>query len=133
RDEIELYKQSKELNWGIVNGKEFLPGSYAGERSRLNNSLFYFENDTAGYMVFNGRFSNPMPKASGYTFSKEKHVGEIVAGMLTDHGYFLIQKTGPKQYFININNSVYRELDNIDFLLMDNFYFNKNELIFFGV
>lgn len=96
------------------------------------NSLFYVEMDTSGYFVFNGSFSHPMIPAVRSSVPYNRVIGEIVAGSLTEHGFFIIQKTGAESILININNSCYRELAGISAVYGKSCFFDGRELMFYG-
>ncbi len=124
---------SKKTNFQILLHTEILPGNFVRDKSENGNSLFYIELDTTGYLVFNGVFSKPMISAKEGSYSETKTIGEIVAGEFSDNGFFAIQKTGHSKYLINVNNSIFKEIENVDVIFKDNCFFNSQELIFYGV
>ena len=74
-----------------------------------------------------------MIPAKESSYSETKTIGEIVAGEFSDNGFFAIQKTGSSKYLINVNNKIFKELENVNVLFKDNCFFNGKELIFYGV
>lgn len=134
QDDKLLFKPiSKKSNFQVLSHKEILPNNFVRGKSESGNSLFYVEFDSTGYLVFNGIFSNPMIPAKESSYSETKTIGEIVAGEFSDNGFFAIQKTGSSKYLINVNNKIFKELENVDVLFKDNCFFNGKELIFYGV
>ncbi len=58
--------------------------------------------------------------------------GAIIAGELTDNGFFTIQYESDKKYLLNVNNKMYKELDGIDKIVSKYCFFDEKELIFYG-
>lgn len=124
---------SKKSNFLILPHKDILPNHFIRGKSKNGNSLFYIEFDSTGYLEFNGVFSKPMIPAKESSYSETKTIGEIVAGEFSDNGFFAIQKIGSSKYLINVNNKIFKELENVDVLFKENCFFNGKELIFYGV
>ncbi|HBY67138.1 MAG TPA: hypothetical protein DEG69_04860, partial [Flavobacteriaceae bacterium] len=66
-------------------------------------------------------------------YSKDKEQGTVVAGEFNDDGFFAIQKVGKGKYLIVVNNQIYKELDDVDYILPDSYFFDGKSLIFYGV
>lgn len=134
QDEKLLFKPiSKKSIFIVQPHKELFSSLFKRGKSENGNSLFYLEYDSSGFWVFNGAFSKPMLPAKEGSYSDKKKKGEIVAGGFNDYGFFSIQNTGDRKYQINVNNKVYEELENIDTIIGDNYFFNDKELIFYGI
>ncbi len=108
-----------------------LPVPLNRQRAASDKSLLYFQVDTVGYFVYNGQLSRPMIPFAESTL-RHNTFGEIVAGGLTDKGFYSIQRTGSQKFTININNRVYRELDGVDDIFQRSCFFDGNELVFYG-
>ena len=140
-DSIYLYRDdklifrpiSKNANFQVIPYKEILPYTFVRGKSKNGNSLFYVEYDSSGYFVFNGVFSNPMIPVKESSSSETTVNGEIIAGEFGDKGFFSIQKISNSKYLINVNNKTYKEIDDIDLILSESFFFDDRELIFYGV
>lgn len=113
--------------------KDILPSNFISDKTENGNSLFYLEYDHQGYFVFNGKFSNPLLPIKESYFSRDNEQGAIVAGEFNDHGFFAIQKVGKGKFLIVVNNQVYKELDNVDYIVSDSFFFDGKSLTFYGV
>lgn len=124
---------SNATNFNIQPFSELIP--YVSYRRNVNNvnSILYLEIDTVGYIVFNGAFSSPMKGVTKPSWTREKQVGEIVAGRIEDHGFFAIQKTGDSDYVININNVVFKAIDGVQKILVDSCYFENGTLVFYAI
>jgi hypothetical protein len=139
-DSIYLYKDdqllfrpiSKNSGLKVTQFKDIFLTKFIKGQSQNCNSLFYMEYDSIGYWVFNGLFSKPMiPVRQNYP-SDTVRLGEIIAGRFDDNGFFSIQRTGISKYLVNLNNKVYKEVDNIDTILYDDYFFDGRELIFYA-
>jgi hypothetical protein len=124
---------SKNSNFLIEAHKEILAYNFIRGKTENGNSLFYLEYDNQGYFVFNGKFSKPFLPVKERNYSKDKEQGSIVSGEFNDNGFFAIQKVGKKKFLININNQVYKELDDIDYIISDSYFFDGKSLTFYGV
>lgn len=103
---------------------------YSGNSKTANgNSLFYLEDHEKGYLVFNGQFSKPVLPI---IYSDQLN-GAIISGAVTDDGFFAIQKVGAKKYLVIVNNTTYYEVENIDKIIKGSYFFDENELVFYGV
>ncbi len=132
QDDKLLFKPiSKKSAFVVQPHKEFFSSLFTRGKSENGNSLFYLEYESTGFWVFNGTFSKPMLPAKEGSYSDTKNKGEVVAGDFNDYGFFSIQKTGNKKYQINVNNKVYEELENIDTIIEDNYFYDDKELIFY--
>lgn len=139
-DSTYLYQDNKLLFPAFSNSKSFsvrpysdiMPRDFVFGEANNGNSLCYIVIDTAGYLVYNGVFSKPMRPAPNRSF-EEKKIGEIVYGNFSDKGFFVIQKTAKNKFLININNTIYKEVDGIQKILEDSCYFDGKELVFFGI
>lgn len=140
-DSIYLYQDEKLIfnpipknsNFLIEPHKEVLPYNFVRGKTENGNSLFYLEYDNQGYFVFNGNFSKPLLPIKERNFSKDKEQGTIVAGAFKDNGFFAIQRVGKGEFLIVVNNQVYKELDNVDYILSDSYFFDGKSLTFYGV
>ena len=140
-DSIYLYQDEKLIfnpipknsNFLIEPHKEVLPYNFVRGKTENGNSLFYLEYDNQGYFVFNGNFSKPLLPIKERNFSKDKEQGTIVAGAFNDNGFFAIQRVGKGEFLIVVNNQVYKELDNVDYILSDSYFFDGKSLTFYGV
>ncbi len=134
QDDKLLFKTiSKKSNFKLLPQDKIIPNNFIGNKAENGNSLFYIEFDSNGYIVFNGAFSRPMIPAKNSSYSETKKIGEIVAGEFSHNGFFTIQKTGSSKFLINVNNQIFKELENVDGIFKDNCFFNGKELIFYGV
>ncbi len=133
RDDKMLYKLSNDKNLSIIEPMDFLTGEYEKDKPLEGNNFFYMEIDSVGYVVFNGQFSRPMLPAKTHGSDDEKPIGQIISAERVGHGFYFIQKTGARKYLININNSVYREVDDLDRIYSGNTFFDGGKLIFYGV
>jgi hypothetical protein len=140
-DSIYLYQEeklifnpiSKNSNFLIEAHKEILPYNFVRGKTENGNSLFYLEFDKQGYFVFNGKFSKPLLPVKEKNYSKEKEQGTIVAGGFNENGFFAIQKVDSKKFLIMVNNKIYKEIDGIDRIISDNYFFDRNTLTFYGI
>jgi hypothetical protein len=140
-DSIYLYQDEKLIfnpipknsNFLIEQHKEVLTYNFVRGKTENGNSLFYLEYDEQGYFVFNGTFSKPFLPIQERNYSKDKEQGTVVAGEFNDDGFFAIQKVGKGKYLIVVNNQIYKELDDVDYILPDSYFFDGKSLIFYGV
>jgi len=121
---------SKNAHFNIIPQNDLWSYNIENAENDSKNSLFFLEYDSKGYMVFNGKFSEPMFSDWNYTQSR---VGGVVAGALVENGFFVIQKTGDSEYTININNCYYQKLTGVDKLVDDCFFFDGKSLVFYGL
>ena len=105
----------------------------SGSLVENGNSLFYLEYDNQGYFVFNGNFSKPLIPIKERNFSKDKEQGTIVVGAFNDNGFFAIQKVEKGKFLIIVNNQVYKEIDDVDYIVSDSYFFDGMSLTFYGV
>ncbi len=134
QDEKLIFKSiPKTLNFIIEPHKEILPYNFVRGKAENGNSLFYLEYDKQGYFVFNGKFSKPLLPVKERNYSKDKEQGTIVSGEFNDNGFFAIQKVGKKKFLIIINNQIYNELDDVDYIVSDSYFFDGKSLTFYGV
>lgn len=134
RDEKLIFRPiSKKSNFLVCPHEKILPNYSVSNKAENGNSLFYIEFDSSGYLVFNGIFSKPMIPVKKNSYTETKTIGEIIAGEFTDNGFFAIQKTGNSKYLINLNNTIYKEIEDVDVIFEDNYFFTGKELIFYGV
>lgn len=140
-DSIYLYQDEKLIfesipktsNFIIEPYKEILPYSFVRGKAENGNSLFYLEYENQGYFVFNGKLSKPLIPIKDRNFSRDKEQGAIITGEFSDNGFFAIQKVGKRKFLIVANNQIYKELDNIDYIISDSYFFDGKSLIFYGV
>lgn len=140
-DSIYLYQDdklifnpiSKKTNFLIAPQKDILPYNYVRGKTENGNSLFYLEYNSQGYFVWNGKLSRPLIPVKESNYSKEKEQGNIVAGIVNDNGFFVIQKVEKKKFLIIVNNQVYKELENVDYILSESYFFDGKTLTFYGV
>lgn len=134
RDDSLLFKPiDRKSTFKVRPCKTIFSSLFTEIKAAHGNDLFYMEYGNAGFWVFNGTFSKPMMPAQKGSYAENKQNGEIVAGEFNDAGFFSIQKTGKSTWQINVNNSVYKELKGVNVIFDDNWFFNNNELIFYGV
>jgi hypothetical protein len=124
---------SKKTTFQVLPYSELFSSLYTRGRSVNGNSLIYLEIDSKGYWLFNGVFSKPMLPAKKKSYSDTKSKGEIVAGAFNYYGFFSIQRTSDRKYQIVVNNKVYKELEDIDKIMEDSYYFDDKELVFYGI
>lgn len=124
---------SKNSNFLIAPHKDILPYNFVRGKTENGNSLFYLEYDNQGYFILNGKLSKPLIPVKERNLSKGKEEGGIVAGEFNDNGFFAIQKVGKWKFLVVVNNQVYKELDNVDYILPDSYFFDDRSLIFYGV
>lgn len=140
-DSIYLYQDQKLIfspipktsNFFIEPHKEVLPYNFVRGKTENGNSLFYLEYDEQGYFVFNGTFSKPLIPIQERNYSKDKEQGTVVAGEFNDDGFFAIQKVGKRKFLIVVNNQIYKELDDVDYIVSDSYFFDGKSLTFYGV
>lgn len=112
--------------------KEFLPDYPFAGKTKTGNALFYVEYGKKGYFLYKGRFSYPVIPYKPRYYSNKRELGTIVAGRYNSHGFFVIQKTAEKKHLIIINNEIYKEIEGIDFIVSDSYFFDAKTLIFYG-
>lgn len=138
-DSIYLYQDnemvfqaiSKNKKFKVFPSKEMFYGDYGNNRYFNRNSLNYIEYDSSAYMVLNGHISKPMIPI--YFPSDKNRIGKIIAGGFNDSGFYIIQCIGDSKFMININNVIYQVISNVDEIVYDDYFFNKSELIFYGI
>lgn len=134
RDENLVFKQSLMTSDFITKQyDEFLPYNYTRGKTDGMNSLFYLEYNQVGYFIYNGNFSIPLTPVKNSNYSKEKKNGAIAIGELNENGFFAIQKIGESKFLLIINNEIYKEINEIDYIVLDSFFFEENRLIFYAV
>ncbi len=139
-DSIYLYSDGKLLfkpiakKSGIIYypRSELLSASRPRTQYRDGSSLFYLEFDSAAYYVFNGVLSKKMMPARFMINTEKPAVGDVIQLECVNNGFYMIQKTAPSRYMININNEIYQELDNIGKLLPEYCFFDGKELVVYG-
>ncbi len=140
-DSIYLYQDQKLIfnpvpknsNFLIEPHKEILPYIFVRGKTENGNSIFYLEYENQGYFVFNGKFSKPLLPIKERNYSRDKEQGAIVAGAFNDNGFFAIQKVENGKFLIVVNNQVYKELDDVDYIVSDSYFFDGKSLTFYGV
>lgn len=129
-DSLILEPVSIELGLKILAKTEFLP-THNMEVVNDGNSLMYLEFGRKGYLLFNGKLSAPMIPVPKKSFTVKREIGTIVAGEVSNHGFFAIQKAANRKFGININNEIYLDLDDVDEIVPDSGFFNGKELVFY--
>jgi hypothetical protein len=138
-DSIYLYRDDKLIlkpiasksKFKLALSSSFVPGHYYNADKMNSDSLFYMVYDTCGYIVFNGKFSKPMIPFSN-TMEADS-VGDLITADINEHGFYTIQKTGAKKFFVDINNTVYQEIVDVDQIVPDNSFFDGKEFVFYAV
>ncbi|HTG57100.1 MAG TPA: hypothetical protein VL943_12565 [Niabella sp.] len=103
------------------------------DEPREGRGLVLITVNDASYMVFKGEVSRPMKRVENYNYGKEKKMGEIVCSEMSKDGFFLIQKTGPRSFLINMNNTVYHNIEGVDFIFDQYSKFDGQEVVFNGI
>ena len=86
------------------------------------------------YIAYNNTISKPMPLIyPEYNRLDELRKGSLMAGDISSKGFFVIYCTAKGKYLLNINNKIYKELENIDNIFGEASYFTSNAVIFYGV
>ncbi len=137
-DSTYLYKDQQLVFPPIANGNHFsveddvLYWGYGYDDDVSNgHSLFYLGYGESSYLVSNGEFSRPI---SNDGKNEQKIEGNsMVAGEVSDHGFFVIHQIAKRKYSININNQVYRELEGVDKILYGNHFLDDYHFIFYGI
>ncbi|WP_300602795.1 hypothetical protein [Niabella sp.] len=111
----------------------FSPTYKQMENAREQEPLRYLQINDKGYLIYKGRLSGPMLAFKEMSFCNNKEPGEIVLGDLTADGFFVIQKTGEGSYFLNINNRVYKKLEQFSYIYPSYAFFNNHLLIFYAL
>jgi len=141
-DSIYLYRDdslmfnpfSQSSGFSIVERDEFLPINSSSIYSVAGrNSLLLLNCGQESHMVFNGKISRPLLPVIEENYSGQREPGTIIAGDMNDHGFYAIQITGRKKFLININNEIYKEIENLDGIVTNSCYFDGNSLIFYGI
>ncbi|MEQ8871623.1 MAG: hypothetical protein RID05_00005 [Cytophagales bacterium] len=140
-DSIYLYQDEKLIfnpipknsNFLIEPHKEVLPYNFVRGKTENGNSLFYIEYDNQGYFVFNGKLSKPLLPVKKRNYSKDKEQGAIVAGTFNDNGFFAIQKIDDRKFLISVNNKIYKEIEGVDHIVSDSYFFDGKDLTFYAV
>ena len=99
--------------------------------------LEYFQGiniDTVSYIMYNNLLSKPMPLINPrYDRVDAPAKGNIVAGDMNGNGFFIIQYIAPGKYLLNINNTVYKELEGMSHIFSAQSYLEERRLIFYGI
>lgn len=140
-DSVYLYQDDKMLfkpvakngSFVVLPHKQFFSSVYNRGKSTNGNSLFYLEYDSVGFWVFNGVFSKPMLPATAASHLDTAVEREIRAGTFNEYGFFSVQKVGEKKYSINVNNRIYEDLEGIDAILDENYFFDDKALVFYVI
>jgi hypothetical protein len=112
---------------------EVLPSTFVRGEAGHGLSLLYVEIDTTAYFVLNGFFSKPMKPVAENSYTQAKKTGELVAGKIDENGFYVIQKTGENKFHVNINNTVYKELEGPHEIIKGSCTFDGKQLVFFGI
>lgn len=132
KDDSLMFRPICETSFKIELCKEILPNHYVKGKTDNVNSLFHLELNDGNYLVYNGNFSKALCPIKSWSYKKNKEIGQIVAGRLDDNGFFAVQKVDERKYLIIVNNEIYEEMDEIDTLLSNSFFFDGETLIFYG-
>ena len=99
--------------------------------------LEYFQGinmDSVSYIMYNNTLSRPLPYINPkYDRIDEPAKGNIVAGDMNGNGFFMIQFLAKGRYMLNINNTLYNELDGINYIFPEQSYLDSHVLIFYGI
>jgi hypothetical protein len=106
---------------------------YDRDKPNIGQSLIYMQVDSIGYMIYNGQLSPPMMPAKKASWKNDKEVGEIIAGEIGEFGFYFIQKTGEKEWKVNVNNETFIELNGPKRLFHRNCFFTEDSLTFYGL
>lgn len=140
-DSIYIYRDDSLLFPAISTNRKFLVeqcddylnNQYSKELKHTSNSLLHMQIDSTSYLVYNGTISKPTIEIKHREYGDNGSKGEIVAGELTDNGFYVIQRTAPNTYLINVNNNIYKEINGTWRIVSDNFYFEDSSLTFYGI
>lgn len=131
-DQLLLPPISNQSGIGIEENGSLLDNDFTYQKYSTGNALVCLRYGKHAYWVYNGQLSEPMLPVVKGTYDNTDVKGEIVLGTFDEYGFFAVQKTGDKQYRLNINNKVYKDLENIDGLIDDSYFFNDHQLVLYA-
>lgn len=117
----------------ITDKEDLLFSGYERGKPRFGNRFFFLTIDSISHVVFNGQLSNTMPPIREQTWGYRHPPGEVIMGEQVGDHFFIIQKTGDEKWLINVNNTYYQELLHTSHLFQQNYFFDGEELIFYGL
>ena len=136
RDSIYTFRNDTLLG-KAVSAQKFLTWDGTALPMAHPEGLEYFQGiniDTVSYIMYNNLLSKPMPLINPrYDRVDAPAKGNIVAGDMNGNGFFIIQYIAPGKYLLNINNTVYKELEGMSHIFSAQSYLEERRLIFYGI
>ena len=136
QDSIYLFRNDTLLCQPASRKKFLTFGAEALPQNHANGTEFFmgFNITNECFIMYNNTLSRPMPLVKPeYDRLDAPHKGTVVAGDLTPDGFFIIVYMGQGKYLLNINNTVYRDLEGIDRIFGEQSFFSAGKLVFYGV
>lgn len=134
-DSLIIKKQGILIHYQPIEFFELYLNLYSFKNKPFFGKRFdYFEMGNQGYIVWNGKLSQPIKKVQEKTSGDNSpKIGELLAGHIDENGFYLFQYDGERNTTLILNNKIIELGNQIDNILEDSIYFTENEIVFYAV
>lgn len=119
--------------FAIRQWKDVIPHLSVNKGPENGHSLLCLNYGEHSYFVHDGQLSEPLlPAFEQYSWEEPKP-GGIAEGLFNEHGYFVVQMIGEKEYQVVVNGRICGEIHDVDRIFSEKGYFDGQQVIFYGM
>jgi hypothetical protein len=132
-DELIFEPIANQVNFRIESEEYVVSSSFESRKISNGKILSYMEYDDKAYFIYNGKLSEPTIPKTPKRYANTNAIGNILVSNFNDFGFFTVQKIENKKFRINVNNTIYQELNGIDKIHNYAYFFTEKELVLYGI
>ncbi len=128
RNDVLLSKAVAKKKFSIWNSEQLPQNTASGYESFAGVNL-----GTVSYIAYKNTLSKPLPPINTeYSRFEEPRKGDLIAGGISDDGFYVLICTDKGKYQLIINNSIYKDITEIDEIYGDQTIFKPHQLVLYG-
>jgi len=130
-----IYQDGKQM-YPAISAKQFERWDEAVLPQNHRDGSEFFQGlniDTFTLITYNNTVSVRLPRVNlNFNRLAPYQPGNIVAGDINENGFFIVEYVAPGKYLLDINNSFYATISDVDRIFGGQSYLCAHELIFYG-
>lgn len=103
------------------------------ESNNPSQNIMYLKADTMRYILWKGNLSKPIVSLHQLKSKRKKYFNQTIINECSENHFFMIYQVEKNKYKLLIDNQIYIDLEGVNKILSENYFFDDKSFIFYGM